>query len=62
MYNRKPPLIVKNDVSGWRLAEYGMEFAEERAVELVGGTVVWRIKWKKDVLRLFNVFDHQEMG
>jgi prophage antirepressor-like protein len=61
MYKRKPPLIIRDDVSGWRLTEYGKEFAEERAVELVGGTVVWRIKWKKDVLRLFNIHDHMEM-
>jgi hypothetical protein len=61
MYNRKPPLIVRDDVSGWRLTTWGKDFAEERAVELVGGTVVWRIKWKKDVLRLFNIHDHMEM-
>jgi hypothetical protein len=61
MYQRKPPLIIRDDVSGWRLTTWGKDFGEERAVELVGGTVVWRIKWKKDVLRLFNVFDHMEM-
>jgi len=54
-------MVVRDDVSGWRLTEHGKDFAEERVVELVGGTVVWRIKWKKDVLRLFNIHDHMEM-
>jgi cation diffusion facilitator CzcD-associated flavoprotein CzcO len=62
MYQRKPPLIVRDDVSGWRITTWGKDFGEERAVELTGGTVVWRIKWKRDVLRLFNVYDHEEMG
>lgn len=63
MSNRKPPLIIRDDVSGWRLTTWGKDFAEERAVELVGGTVVWRIKWKKDILRLFNIRDeHYEVG
>jgi hypothetical protein len=62
MSNRKPPLIIRDDVSGWRLTTWGKDFAEERAVELIGGTVVWRIKWKKDVLRLFNIRDeHYEV-
>lgn len=58
MSNQKPPLIIRDDVSGWRLTSRGKEYGEERAVELPGGTIVWRIKWKKDVLRLFNVYDH----
>ena len=60
MSNQKPPMIVRDDVSGWRLTTAGkFQYGEERAVELTGGTVVWRIKWRKDVLRLFNVFEHE---
>ena len=63
MSNRKPPLIIRDDVSGWRLTTWGKDFAEERAVELIGGMVVWRIKWRKAVLRLFNIRDeHYEVG
>ena len=62
LYQRNPPLVIKDHAGEWRLTEHGHEYAEERIREVSLGAFVWRIKWKKDVLRLFNVFDHQEMG
>ena len=62
LYQRKPPLVIKDHAGEWRLTEYGHEYAEERIREVSLGSFVWRIRWKRDVLRLFNVFDHVEMG
>jgi hypothetical protein len=62
LYQYKPPFLIKDQNGEWRLTEYGKEYGEERIRELLGGAFVWRIHWKKDILRLFNVYDHEEMG
>ena len=60
LYQRKPPLVSKDyRKDEWRITDAGREFGWEESREVVGGYIVWRIKWKKDVLRLFNVFDHE---
>ena len=70
LYQRKPPLVIKDQKGEWRLTDVGKEFAEERIHEISLGSFVWRIKWKKDILRLFNIQpehgrfrmdDHMEM-
>jgi hypothetical protein len=62
LYQRKPPLLIKDRKGEWRLTEHGHEYGSESIRELDYGAFVWRIKWKRDVLRLFNIYDHEEMG
>lgn len=63
MYQHKPPLLIKESHTGeWRLTPFGKEFGEERSFDATKGNIKWWIAWKKDVLRLFNIYDHVEMG
>ena len=61
LYNNH--LLIMSPPGGWRLTEAGKAYGSEYAVEVGQGAIVWRIRWKKDVLRLFNVCaEHEEMG
>jgi prophage antirepressor-like protein len=62
LYQHKPPLLIKDLKGEWRLTEYGKNFGEERMYEVSGGYLMWRIKWKKDILEKFNIHVHEEMG
>jgi hypothetical protein len=62
LYQHKPPLLIKDQKGEWRITDYGKGYGEERMYEVSGGYFMWRIKWKKDVLRLFNIPVHEEMG
>ena len=62
LYQHKPPLLIKDQKGEWRLTNEGNQFGEERMYEVAGGWMMWRIKWKKDVLMLFNIQKHEEMG
>ncbi len=63
LYQYKPPILIKDGHSGeWRLTPFGREFGEERTFDATKGNIKWWIAWNKGVLRLFNVFEHEEMG
>ena len=64
LYQQKPPLVVKDyRKDEWRITDEGRKFGWEESREITGGYLVWRIKWRRDVLRLFNLRDeHYEVG